>query len=263
MTMEQQQPILNSSERDEPFPTETTDTNPNITRGDNTLSEREVPHETMPESLTEASLIELRALDSWLLFKVKGALVAQIYSSIETDEPGIDISVVKDTILSELTSEKKKNLDQAERISEIIPRLAMHGLAANGMYDYTYKDMDNLQKRIEINDQVVEYIEAVEGAGEDGLYGLTESYIKEVQLDAQNEVLDIFKQRKAELEERNTSNEEKIVELQGVIGALKGEIKFTKDQLEDRDEQLADRDMQLLNSELVQHLTQEAQDIAR
>jgi uncharacterized coiled-coil protein SlyX len=258
MTMEHQrefQPILNSSERENFLPAVPT-TSDVIILGENAISTQQVEQEDIPELLDDATSRELHALDSWLSFKVKNELVSQIYTSIGNEESGINIASIKETLSSELYVEKKKNADQAERLNDIIPRAAMKEKSTQGANDYSLKDINNLQMRIAIHYQLVMYIETIESAGDDGLYELTESYIQQVQLEARDEVLSILNQQKEELESRNTSNETRIVELEGVIVELETEIEFAKVQVQDRD-------MALLNNELVEHLMIEAQDLAR
>ena len=252
MTMEQQkfQPILNSSERDEPFPTETTDTNPNITRGDNVTNLNEARQNYSPE-IQAAVASEISELESWLSVKVKNELVAQIYTSVGNEESGINITSIKETLASELAAEKAKNLNQAAFLYSRIPLAsARKELNPTSVHDYGVKDVAILQRRIDVHREVITTIKAVESTGDQGLYDLAEVYVQEVQLEARDEVLSILNQQKKELEVRNTSNEAKIVELEAVIGTLQTEIEFAHEQLEDRDMALLDNQLETNTQEL-------------
>ena len=259
------QPILPTRQRESSFPA-VTNTGEVIILAENattTSTEQEVQQKNTKETLFEATTSVFKDLDGWLALKVKNELVTQIYTSIGNEDLGINIAGVKDAISNELTKEKKINLDQAAHIDDILSDTAMQaGSIRKGNY-YSAKDVDNLHMRVHVYHEVVALIEAIESTGDEGAYHLAESYIQQTQLAARNEVLNILNQQKAELEERNTSNEAKIVELQGVISTLKGEIEHTRGKLKERDEQLEDRDMKLLDNELVQHLTSKAQELAR
>jgi hypothetical protein len=72
---------------------------------------------------------------------------------------------------------------------------------------------------------------------------------------ARNEVISILRQKKQELEVHHLEDERHIQELEGSLAQLTGE----------RDkalEQVQERDMQMLDHELIDHLTQEAKDLA-
>lgn len=261
------QPIIGSSERENFFSVVPV---PSVvdTLGENT-TEQKVQKKGTEELLADATMGAFRGLDSWLAFKVRNELVSQIYNSIENEETNINVDRVKYAIIEELTTEKQNNIKQAAFLENILPIAATKEKPAH-IEDYTVKDVDNLEKRLHIHSEVVALIDAIESTGDEGVYHLAESYIQQTHLDAQNEVLDIFSQRKAELESqneklrmRNASNEAKITELEEIIASLQDEVDQAKAQLKQRDEQIEDRDVQLLDNELVNHLTKDAQDLAR
>lgn len=264
------QPIVNSSERENFFSVVPT-TSDIIILGENaTASEQEVQKKGTKELLTDATMGAFRGLDGWLAFRVRKELVTQIYSSIENEETNIDVDSVRVALNEELTAEKQKNISQASHLEDILPIAAKKEKSVKPGDDYSVKDIDNLQMRLRVHHEVVALIDAIESTGDEGTYHLAESYIQQTRLDAHNEVLSIYSQRKAELEDqnkklrmRNASNEAKITELEGIIASLKNEIEYTNGQLEERNEQIEDRDVQLLDNELVNHLTKEAQDLAR
>ena len=267
MTMAHQgehQPILNSSERNSSDLSEPrTNTNDRIILGENSAAEHEVPKKDTEEILAQATLSEFRDLDGWLALKVKSELVTQIYTNLGSEDEGINIADTQDVLSKELALEKLKNLKQAKSLEDMIPTVVMKQRSLRGGTDYSVKDIDNLQMRIHIHHEVVTLIDALESTGDEGLYNLAETYIKQTQLDAQNQVLNILNQQKAELVMSKVSDEEKIAELQDVIGSLENEIEHINGKVKERDDQIVDLDMNLLDNELVDHLTREAQDIAR
>lgn len=209
------------------------------------------------ELLEEAIQSELHALDGWLLFKVKGEVVAQLYTTLGTDV-GLNISSIQNLVSAELESEKAKNAEQAERImEEIIPVAAM--IPRNpfkGADGYWVEDIDNLQRRVEVNKEVVSYIEAVEATGEEGLYDFTENLIKLTHQKAREEVIGIFREEKTRLENRDIENQARIEELQDTIIILKAEVEFAK-------EPRVDANIAPNTLDLISELTHAAKSFAR
>ena len=262
MTMERQEfkPTLIRGEDSalEPSPLITEDI---IVRGYDTAIEQSddtVEEKTSEELLEEAIQSELHALDGWLLFKVKTELISQLYTSIG-GETGVNIAQIQEVINTELQNEKEKNIEQAKHVAGIIPYAAMVPTnPLKGPDSYWVKDVDNLQRRVDVHNEVVSYIEAIESNGEDGLYDLTEGFVKRTQLDARDEVISIFKQQQAELISRDAANEARIEELQDGIIILKAEVEFAKEQREDAMQNNADRDIELYDAEFVSYLTNQA-----
>jgi len=208
----------------------------------------------------------VQELDGWLLFKVKTELVSQIYTGITPEATAegveansINISKVATILESELISEKAKHEFAAQELeNDIIPVAQIRTLPdqnSGNPYKYWQKDIDNLYDRVEVHNRMSAYIDAFQNGGEDTLYEATEQYIERMYDMARNEVISILRQKKHELEAHHLEDERHIHELEGSLKQLTGE----------RDkalEQVQERDMQMLDHELIDHLTQEAKDLA-
>jgi len=207
---------------------------------------------------------ETQALDGWLAFKVKNELLVQIYKAATAGEDNdIDVNEIQKVVVSELATVKNENLTQADHLHDIMPAIAVRRGPARDGNDYFEKDIDNMERRITVHYGVVEYIDALEAAGDEDILDLTQSIIEQNELTVRKEVLKIFVQQKKELEskleasnENNALNEERIIELKGAIVTLKEEVALAT---EDRDEGEIEHDDQELTTA---RLTQEAKDLA-
>jgi hypothetical protein len=182
---------------------------------------------------------ELSLVDSWLQLKVKNELVVQLYRGLENVDFEIDTKAVGDVISSELTHEREKNLDQALHVHTLIPYAAINAETPNGPDEYGHRDVQNLQRRIDVHHNVIDHIKAIEATGEDGLKELAVNYIEQTKDQARNEVIGVLMQQKKELEVSDQTNTLRIKQLEAA--------------LEQANEQILDRDMQLLDQELTIH----------
>jgi len=269
MTMERQEfkPTLIRGESSalEPKPLKTEDI---IIPSSNTYVEQLVQQEVeeteeekaqrAQELLEEAIQSELHTLDGWLLFKVKSELVSQLYTNIGT-ETGVNIARIQEVVNAELQNEKEKNLDQALHVAGIIPYAAMVPTnPLKGPDSYWVKDVDNLQRRVDVHYEVVSFIEAIESQGDDEMYDYTETFVKRTQLEARDEVISILKDK---LVSRDALNEARIEELQDGMIILEAEVEFAKEQRDDN-KKSNDGDIKLYDKEFVTYLTNEAKDLA-
>ena len=212
------------------------------------------------ELLEEAIQSELYTLDGWLLFKVKSELVSQLYTNIG-NEAGVNIAHIQEVVNAELQKEKEKNLDQALHVAGIIPYAAMVPTnPLKGPDSYWVKDIDNLQRRVDVHYEVVSFIESIESQGDDGMYSYTEDFVKRTQIEARDEVISILKDKLVSTE---AMNEARIEELQDGVIILEAEVEFAKEQRDDnRKSNDNDVDIELYDKELVTHLTSQAKDLA-
>jgi len=260
------QPILQSFERDTLDPKNPTTAE--ITIPDTIIPgyDEEAEHEnqqeerpkTEEEQLHETIKSELVALDTYLSFKVKNDIVAQIYvNSNSGSDKGINIDKVQTLVAKELAAEKQRVINQAENVYDTIPQAAIVPKNTfKSIHSYWEKDVDNLQRRMDVYHGVLEYIKSVESAGEDGLRDFTEEYIQRTHLEARDDVISILAHEKQELENENRRNKSEIADLENKIGALEAEV-------EEAIEQVEDRDMELLDNEVIAHLEAVAKDLAR
>jgi len=203
-----------------------------------------------------------QALDGWLAFKVKNELLVQIYKAAGEDND-IDVNKIQEVVVSELATVKNENLAQAEHLHDIMPAIAVRRGPARGGNDYFDQDINNMERRITVHYGVVEYIDALEAAGDEDILDLTQSMIEQHELKVRKEVLKIFVQQKKELEnalevsnDNNTRSEKRIIELKGAIVTLKEEVALAN---EDRDEsEIVHDDRELTTA----RLTQDAKDLA-
>ena len=277
MTMERQEfkPTLIRGESSalEPKPLKTEDI---IIPSSNTYVEQLVQQEveeTEEEKAQKAQELEAeiiqnaidsktQALDGWLAFKVKNELLVQIYKAAGEDND-IDVNKIQEVVVSELATVKNENLAQAEHLHDIMPAIAVRRGPARGGNDYFDQDIDNMERRITVHYGVVEYIDALEAAGDEDILDLTQSMIEQHELKVRKEVLKIFVQQKKELEnalevsnDNNTRSEKRIIELKGAIVTLKEEVALAN---EDRDEsEIVHDDRELTTA----RLTQDAKDLA-
>jgi len=277
MTMERQEfkPTLIRGESSalEPKPLKTEDI---IIPSSNTYVEqlvRQEVEETEEEKAQKAQELEAeiiqnaidsktQALDGWLAFKVKNELLVQIYKAAGEDND-IDVNKIQEVVVSELATVKNENLAQAEHLHDIMPAIAVRRGPARGGNDYFDQDIDNMERRITVHYGVVEYIDALEAAGDEDILDLTQSMIEQHELKVRKEVLKIFVQQKKELEnalevssDNNTRSEKRIIELKGAIVTLKEEVALAN---EDRDEsEIVHDDRELTTA----RLTQDAKDLA-
>jgi len=277
MTMERQEfkPTLIRGESSalEPKPLKTEDI---IIPSSNTYVEQLVQQEveeTEEEKAQKAQELEAeiiqnaidsktQALDGWLAFKVKNELLVQIYKAAGEDND-IDVNEIQKVVVSELATVKNENLAQAEHLHDIMPAIAVRRGPARGGNDYFDQDIDNMERRITVHYGVVEYIDALEAAGDEDILDLTQSMIEQHELKVRKEVLKIFVQQKKELEnalevsnDNNTRSEKRIIELKGAIVTLKEEVALAN---EDRDEsEIVHDDRELTTA----RLTQDAKDLA-
>lgn len=246
--MTQVLPEVNFNFREDTLLKNTTDptTSEVIILGEDVLGEQQ-NEKSYEELLQEGLESELRAFDSWLSWKVKNELIAQIYNGIGVEDRQINLRSISDVVYGEILSEKDKHLQNAAHIeNEIIP--LAHTRRTPRFDDANYywaKDIPNLEARSEIHYAVSSRIGEIEAEGDDGLYDLTENYIQRMILIAQDEVLAIVTQQKQELEQHNQENIAKINELQGAIGILKTQLEQTHEQLDDRDMALLDQELTL------------------
>jgi len=277
MTMERQEfkPTLIRGESSalEPKPLKTEDI---IIPSSNTYVEQLVQQEveeTEEEKAQKAQELEAeiiqnaidsktQALDGWLAFKVKNELLVQIYKAAGEDND-IDVNKIQEVVVSELATVKNENLAQAEHLHDIMPAIAVRRGPARGGNDYFDQDINNMERRITVHYGVVEYIDALEAAGDEDILDLTQSMIEQHELKVRKEVLKIFVQQKKELEnalevsnDNNTRSEKRIIELKGAIVTLKEEVALAN---EDRDEsEIVHDDRELTTA----RLTQDAKDLA-
>jgi len=211
------------------------------------------------ELLDEAIQSELHALDGWLLFKVKTELVSQLYTNIGSDT-SVNIAHIQEIVNTELQNEKEKNLDQALHVAGIIPYAAMVPTnPLKGPDSYWVKDVDNLQRRVDVNYEVVSFIESIESQGDDGMYSYTEEFVKRTQIAARDEVISILKDK---LVSSEAMNEARIEELQDGMIILEAEVEFAKEQRDDAKQKDSNEDIVLYDKEFVAHLTTQAKDLA-
>ena len=210
------------------------------------------------ELLEEAIQSELHTLDAWLSFKVKSELVSQLYTNIG-NEAGVNIAHIQEIVNAELQNEKEKNLDQALHVAGIIPYAAMVPTnPLKGPDSYWVKDVDNLQRRVDVHYEVVSFIESIESQGDDGMYSYTEEFVKRTQIEARDEVISILKDKLVSTE---AMNEARIEELQDGMIILEAEVEFAKEQRDDSKKN-DDQDIKLYDKEFVAHLTTQAKDLA-
>jgi len=214
------------------------------------------------EIIQNAIVSKTQALDGWLAFKVKNELLVQIYKAAGEDND-IDVNKIQEVVVSELATVKNENLAQAEHLHDIMPAIAVRRGPARGGNDYFDQDINNMERRITVHYGVVEYIDALEAAGDEDILDLTQSMIEQHELKVRKEVLKIFVQQKKELEnalevsnDNNTRSEKRIIELKGAIVTLKEEVALAN---EDRDEsEIVHDDRELTTA----RLTQDAKDLA-
>ena len=262
------QPIVNNSDR-ENFFSVVPATSDVIILGENATTEQQVQQKNTPE-LQAAIDSERIALDRWIDFIVKNELVKQLYKTYGDEDSDINIDTIADIISTELVMEKEKNIHQALHLNSAMNTAVIReSKDPKSAHDYGNKDVENLQRRIDVHHDTILRIKEIEAAGADKLYDLANTHIKRTQLGALKEVVNILAEQKKELENQTTLDGVRIAELEDVIVSLKSEIKQANEQLVSRDDQLADRDMQLLNNEFVDHLahvddlTKVAQQLAR
>ena len=248
----------------EPTPLKTEEV---IITGYDTLVDQSVEHQAeeteedkakqAQELLEEAIRSELHALDGWLLFKVKSELVSQLYTGIG-DDMGINIAQIQELINTELQNEKAKNISQAQHVAGIIPYAAMVPTnPLRGPDSYWVEDVDNLQRRVDVHNEVVLFIEAIEARGDDGLYTYTEEFVKRTQLKARDEVISILK---TQLVDRDSLNKARIEELKDGMIILEAEVVFAKEQRDDANKNNVD--IELYDKELESYLTRQAKELA-
>jgi hypothetical protein len=246
MTMAYQreaQPILNNTEREALFPTELT-TDDVIILGEDTVNESSLSQKSASEHFQDTVKSELNTIDSWLSFKVKNELVAQIYTNIGAESSQINIAAVQQVITDELQGERDKNLQHALRLNEVIPIAASREEPGfNGQDFYWKKDVENLQQRMGVHREVTSYIKAIQASGDEGLYDLTETYIQRTLMEAQDEVLHILMQQKQELENRDLQNKARIAKLMGAIGTLETELEHAHDWIVEHDTSQLDQEL--------------------
>jgi len=251
------------AERDALHPTEPT-TDEVIILGEDAYPSRTELIPVSQEQLLERNpnsgfYAAVQELDGWLLFKVKNELVGQIFDPHSTDRQSVNIAAVATTLQAEIAAEKAKHSESAAKLeNETIPSAGMRTepeMNSKNPYIYWQKDVENLWERVEVHMNMVEYIDAFEGTGEDWLYDLSEQYIARAREGARDEAIQILLQQREELEEKKRHDAERIEQLEAKLGVLTAE----KEQAQ---AELQERDMQLLDDELVTHLTEEAEKLA-
>lgn len=115
----------------------------------------------------------------WLRFRVKNALVLQIFQQ-EVHGILLDIDDIKTLLQREITTEKNNHAERATRISnETLPK-AKVTYTTTGWFDYTYEDVNSLRVYRDAHNEMVDYIEGMELAGDGWLGNLANAYVEEV-----------------------------------------------------------------------------------
>ena len=189
----------------------------------------------------EGTAVELTALDSWIEFKVRNELVAQIFKS-EVDDGLVNIADVATIITTEFEAERKKHEMNVARIrTTVIPRAELRTEPIfNDSTAYWTKDIDNLVIRADIHQDMIGYIEGIQATGEDGLYSLAEEYISRTVTEARDEALAILLTQKQSLEAAKQVDNERIAALQETIHILEVELAAANQQIQERDTALLD-----------------------
>jgi hypothetical protein len=195
--------------------------------------------------INEGTQCELRALDSWLSWRVKNELVPQILKNIGIEEWQINIQAVHTIIKAHISTEKVKHFQDAAYIkNELIPLASTRPTPLFGDPNYFWrKDILNLQARTDIHTLVSSRMSDIEATGDDGMYDLSEKYIQLMIPAARDEVLAILTEQKRELLGQNQRDIARIDELEATIVILGL-------QLEQSVKELQVRDMELLDGEL-------------
>lgn len=249
-------------ERDALHPTQPT-TDEIIIRGEDAYPTRTegivTSMEVSPESIEDKGFkAATDELDGWLLFKVKKELVDQVFKN-GTEHSAVNIESVASVIKLEVAAEKEKHFQDAQLLeNSTIPKATQRtepNFMTNHPYNYWQKDVDNLWSRVEVHMQMVSYIDAFEQTGEDWLYDLSESYIKRARTTARDEAITILLEQKEALEAHQKIDSARISELEDSIELLTIERTDAKIQIEDRD-------LQLHEYEMIDHLTENAKQLA-
>jgi len=209
-----------------------------VVLGEDKAPEQEVLKKSYEIIVAEGVESAMGEVDGWLSWKVKNELVAQICRSFGEKDLQIDIQSISELVRDEITAEKAKQYLSASRIgNETIPlALSRSEPRFDDASYYWKKDIPNLQARTDIHFRVFGYLAQIEATGSDGVYDLSETYIRRMLATAQDEVLAIIRTRKDELEAKDIMNESTIIELNATIVHLETQLKEAKEKLEDSDE---------------------------
>lgn len=231
-----------------------------IIRSENATSEQygDTPEDqpAHEERVNEGTTVELDALDSWLEFKVRNELVAQIFKD-DVDDGLVNIVDVARIITAEIELERKKHEMSVTHIrTVVIPRAQKRNEPIfSDSTAYWKKDLDNLEARATIHQDMVGYIQGIQGTGEDGLHSLAEEYIGRTLTEARDEALAILVAQKQSLEAQKVDDTERIAALEETIRLLQAE-------LAEANQHIQDRDTALLDHELEAHIRKSANTLA-
>lgn len=220
-----------------------------IVRSENAISEQygdTLETETTREGhVNEGTTVALDALDAWLEFKVRNELVAQIFKN-EVDEGLVNIADVTRVISAEMELEREKHQMSVTHIrTVVIPRAEKRNQPTfSDSTAYWKKDLDNLEARATIHQDMVGYIHAIQNTGEDALHSLAEEYIGRTITEARDEALAILVEQKQSLEAQNTEDTERIAALEETIRMLQAELADATQQIQERDTALLDYELE-------------------
>lgn len=205
--------------------------------------------------IEDGTIATLHELDSWISFKVKNALVDQIFTgpnageNEDVEKNTLNITSIADMLRAELMIERDKHYQTARQLENVsIPSAQMRSgpeLNSKNPFIYWQDDVDNLLDRVDVHDTMVEYIDTLGLDESDNFRNFTEIYIARTHDRAREEVIEILLNQKKELESRQLQDTERIKELEDTLDLL------------------IDQNVETLGSEIVEHLTQQAKDLAQ
>jgi hypothetical protein len=215
----------------------TTDSNEVIVRGTDEYLEQPEQIKTYEQIVEEGVEAQYGEFKDWLTWRVKNELVAQIFNGLGDENLQLNIGAVRDVIWKEITSQRDAHFQDSQKIENTIIPLAKTRPEANPDIPgyYWQKDVPNLEARSEIHLEVSARISEFATMDETTLYDLTERYIKELKLEAQQEALKIAVQKIKDLEEEERKNQLTMVDLRNVAQVLAAQLKEAEAQVADRD----------------------------